>query len=126
LLLKDTAGEKARILLDRFMDFRANEVKKLENNPALTVGDVTTVNLVIMSGGVQTNVVPPDFTLCFDIRVAVDVNLVDLENLFYEWCAEAGGGIVLEYEQKSPYVAPTSIDDSNPFWKPFKEALDEM
>ena len=45
LLLPDTAGEKVRIIIDRFMDFREQEKKKLQSNPSLTVGDVTTVNL---------------------------------------------------------------------------------
>lgn len=41
------------------MDFREQEVRKLDNNPDLTIGDVTTVNLTMLSGGIQTNVVPP-------------------------------------------------------------------
>jgi aminoacylase len=45
LLLPDTAGEKVRIVIDRFMDFREQEKKKLHSDPNLTVGDVTTVNL---------------------------------------------------------------------------------
>jgi aminoacylase len=48
LLLPDTAGEKVRIIIDRFMDFREQEKKKLEMNPNLTVGDVTTVNLTCL------------------------------------------------------------------------------
>jgi aminoacylase len=45
LLLPDTAGEKVRIIIDYFMDFREQERKKLVSNPSLTIGDVTTVNL---------------------------------------------------------------------------------
>ena len=45
LLLPDTAGEKVRIIVDHFMDFREQEKKKLDLDPSLTVGDVTTVNL---------------------------------------------------------------------------------
>jgi aminoacylase len=45
LLLPDTAGEKVRIIIDHFMDFREQEKKKLDSNPSLTLGDVTTVNL---------------------------------------------------------------------------------
>jgi aminoacylase len=45
LLLPDTAGEKVRVIIDHFMDFREQERKKLISNPSLTVGDVTTVNL---------------------------------------------------------------------------------
>lgn len=44
LLLDNTAGEKIRFIIDRFMDFRAKEKEKLKN-PKLQLGDVTTVNL---------------------------------------------------------------------------------
>jgi aminoacylase len=44
-LLPDTAGEKVRIIIDHFMDFREQEKKKLDSDPSLTLGDVTTVNL---------------------------------------------------------------------------------
>lgn len=41
-LLKNTAGEKVRKLLDRLIDFRDTQVKRLNDNPELTIGDVTT------------------------------------------------------------------------------------
>jgi hypothetical protein len=45
LILPDTAGEKVRIIIDRFMDFREQEKNKLDSDPNLDVGDVTSVNL---------------------------------------------------------------------------------
>jgi len=45
LLLPDTAGEKVRIIVDRFMDFREQEKKKLDSDPSLIISDVTSVNL---------------------------------------------------------------------------------
>lgn len=48
LLHKNTAGEKIRYIIDKFMDYRATEVQKLENNPEFTIGDVTTINLTIL------------------------------------------------------------------------------
>lgn len=45
LLLKNTAGEKVRLLLDKFMSFRADEAKKLREDADKTIGDVTTVNV---------------------------------------------------------------------------------
>lgn len=35
------------------MGLRKIESKKLENNPDLTTGDVTTINLTMLSGGSQ-------------------------------------------------------------------------
>lgn len=49
LLIDNTAGEKLRYIIDKFMDFREEEKNKLLNNANLTLGDVTTVNLMIVN-----------------------------------------------------------------------------
>lgn len=45
LLHENTAGEKVRYIIDKFMDLRAQEKKKLEENSNFTIGDVTTINI---------------------------------------------------------------------------------
>lgn len=80
LLHKNTAGQKLRYIIDQFMDLREEEVAKLDNNPELSVGDVTTVNLTIVKGGVQTNIVPPLLTVAFDVRLAIDVDHQEFED----------------------------------------------
>ncbi|XP_055684952.1 aminoacylase-1-like [Lutzomyia longipalpis] len=126
LLHKNTAGEKVRYLIDKLMDLRKYEVKRLENNPELLIGDVTTVNLTKISGGVQSNVVPPLLTIGFDIRLAVDVDHTEFLQQLQKWCDEAGGGIEIEFEQKEPPVPKTTLDESNIYWVAFKSAIDEM
>lgn len=79
LLHKDTAAEKIRFIIDQFLDMRQESVKKLEENPNLTQGDVTSANLTILKGGVMSNVVPPLLTAVFDVRIAVDVDHVEFE-----------------------------------------------
>lgn len=81
LLHKNTAGEKVGYILNKFHEFRALEVRKLEGNPALTIGDVTTVNLTRLNGGVQTNVVPNLMKISFDVRLAIDVSHSEFENM---------------------------------------------
>lgn len=81
LLHKNTAGEKVSYILNKFLEFRADEVTKLESNPNLTIGDVTTVNLTIMKGGVQTNVVPNLMKISFDVRLAIDVSHTAFEDM---------------------------------------------
>jgi len=68
--LENTAGEKAQKIINKLLEFREQEKKRLEENPELTLGDVTTVNLTLMEGGVQVNVVPDKFVLNFDIRIS--------------------------------------------------------
>lgn len=46
--MPNTAGEKLRVVIDKFMDFRQNQKARLENDPNLTIGDVTSVNLTVI------------------------------------------------------------------------------
>jgi aminoacylase len=126
LLLPDTAGEKVRIIIDHFMDFREQEKKKLDSDPSLIISDVTSVNLTQLKGGVQSNVIPPEFVVGFDVRLAVTVDHVEFENMVNKWCSEAGPGIYVEFEQKDPKVEVTKLDSSNPWWLAFKSACDDM
>lgn len=125
LLHKNTAGEKVRYIINKFMEFREHEVKRLENNPEFSVGDVTTVNLTILRGGVQDNVVPPELSFVFDIRIAVDVAHEEFESKIRGWCEEAGGGVTITFDQKDPYIEPTKLTD-NAYWDAFKSAIDEL
>lgn len=126
LLHANTAGERIRYIIDRFMDMRAVEVAKLAENPALTVGDVTTVNLTILKGGVQTNIVPPLLTAAFDVRLAIDVDHEEFEKQILQWCKEAGNDIEIYYESKKPKVAPTKLDSSNKFWMAFQSVVNDL
>lgn len=101
LLLKNTAGEKLHRVIDKFFKFRKGESDKLENNPKLTIGDVTTVNLTMISGGTQGkqrlcflsvmdscesfvftgNVVPPEMSAVIDCRIANDVDFDAFERM---------------------------------------------
>lgn len=126
LLLDNTAGEKVQYLLNKFFEFRQKEKKKLQDNPSLTIGDVTTVNLTQLQGGVQSNVVPPELIFVIDCRIPVTVDIKKFEETINQWCKEAGEGIFIEYEQKQPQVAVTKLDSSNPFWIAFKQAADKL
>ncbi|XP_022209364.2 aminoacylase-1-like [Drosophila obscura] len=126
LLLPNTAGEKFNYVLNKMIEFRKSQVQRLADDSSLDIGDVTAVNLTQMRGGVQSNVVPPLLEAVFDIRIALSVDVDDFEKQIRDWCQEAGGGIELDFEMKCPYVEPTKIDASNPFWLPFKKALEEL
>lgn len=126
LLLPNTAGEKLRVAIDKFMDFRQKEKNKLVNDPSLKIGDVTTVNLTVIKGGVQSNVIPPEMTAVFDVRLACDVNHVEFEKMVREWCAQAGSDVYIEFEQKNPQIEVTKLDDTNPWWVAFKKECDSM
>lgn len=64
-----------------FAEFRESQVKRVEeSNGALEMTDVTAVNLTMLSGGVQSNVLPSLISVTYDIRLAVDANLDEFED----------------------------------------------
>ncbi|XP_016959782.1 aminoacylase-1 [Drosophila biarmipes] len=125
LLMPNTAGEKLSYLTSKLMEFRAGQVKRLKDNPELLIGDVTTINLTSVVGGVQSNVVPPLITANFDIRLSLDINVREFEANLAKWCEEAGGDIEFEISRRD-HIPPTVTDDSNPFWVAFKNATEEL
>lgn len=125
LLLDNTAGEKIRVIIDRFMDFRAKEKAKLED-PKIQLGDITSINLTLLKGGVQPNVIPPCLTAIFDCRLDPSVDHNEFEAMIKKWCEEAGSDVTYSFEQKNPKVENTKLDDSNLFWIAFKKACDDL
>lgn len=79
MLFKDTPGEKIHYIVSKLMEMRARAVDKLDQNPELDLGDVTSVNLTMLTGGQQQNVVPPEMSATFDIRLANDIDLHEFE-----------------------------------------------
>lgn len=72
-LIENTAAAKAQFIMNEMLAYRAREKQLLEDNQNtgqnLQLGNITTINLTIMSGGVQTNVVPDVFKVTFDCRI---------------------------------------------------------
>ncbi|XP_071559160.1 aminoacylase-1-like isoform X1 [Temnothorax nylanderi] len=130
IMLDNTAGEKLRVVIDRFMDFRASEKAKLtdliDSAKLGTAGSVTSVNLTKIWGGVQSNVIPTDLSVVFDIRLAPSVDHEEFEATIKRWCEEAGPGVTYSFEQKNPQIEDTKLDDSNTFWTAFKKTCDEI
>ncbi|XP_070137796.1 aminoacylase-1-like [Drosophila bipectinata] len=128
LLMPNTAGEKLSYILERMMEFRSTQVRRLKDNPELQIGDVTTINLTTVTGGVQSNVVPPLLTVCFDCRLSMDIDISEFHSTLLKWSEEAGGDIEVEFgtTQSTGRVPPTATNDSNPFWVAFKKATDDL
>lgn len=125
LLHENTAGEKMQYIVNKFMNWREHEKLKLKNSD-LKIGDVTSINLTMTNGGCQINVVPPELTTSFDVRLSIDVNDVTMESTVRKWCEEAGEGTTLKFINKSPLIQPTNINEENPWWVTFKKECDKM
>lgn len=48
---------------------------RLNTSECFTLGDVTTVNLTMVKGGVAYNVIPAEMDVSFDLRIPPTVNL---------------------------------------------------
>jgi len=86
--VEGTAGSKAHYLMNKLLTFREKQRKILEADSKLTLGDVTTVNLTMMEGGVQMNVIPNQFKIGFDIRITPTTNLKQFEGMLQKWIDE--------------------------------------
>ncbi|CAH0700161.1 unnamed protein product [Spodoptera exigua] len=124
LLSSNTAGEKLHYIIDKFMTLRAEEKRKADSGT--WVGDITTINLTQLSGGVQINVLPENLSVSFDIRIAPDVDHDEFDDMILRWCREAGDGVTFEYVVKNPQVKNTKIDGSVPFWDVLKNVVADM
>ncbi|BES99886.1 N-acyl-aliphatic-L-amino acid amidohydrolase [Nesidiocoris tenuis] len=126
LLFPDTAGEKMRRVIDAFMDYRSKQKQKLESTPGLTIGDVVTVNLTRVKGGVQNNVVPPELVVGFDCRLPPSTDLEEFDKFINDTCKAAGKGVYPEFQQKQTASDITKLDNSNPWWVTFKDVTDGL
>lgn len=50
MLIENTPGEKVYYMLDKMMQLRQREAQRLKDNPKLTPGDITTLNLTYLEG----------------------------------------------------------------------------
>ncbi|KAK4878651.1 hypothetical protein RN001_011157 [Aquatica leii] len=121
----NTAGEKARVIVDKFSDLRRAELRKLEENANLNVWDVTSVNLTRMRGGVQSNVIPEEFCLTYDVRISPTTNPKKFESMIEDWCKEAGAGVWIEYEEKEEQRPMTRLEN-NPYWDAMRRVAKDL
>ncbi|CAD6196558.1 unnamed protein product [Caenorhabditis auriculariae] len=97
--IENTAMEKLHKFMNNAMSYRAEQMEVLKNNPDWTVGDVTSLNLTIVNGGVQVNVVPDKFIAYCDIRVTPREDCSKLKARIEKWGTDAGDDVTLEFIQ---------------------------
>ncbi|XP_014371744.2 aminoacylase-1-like [Papilio machaon] len=126
MLQKDsiTAGEKINYIIKKFMEFREKERQKFINGAPL--GEVTTINLTKLEGGVQINVLPEQLSVYFDIRISPFEDHDAFENMILGWCKDAGDNVTLEYFIKNPEEKTTKLDKDAYFWNALLKAVRDM
>ncbi|XP_069500110.1 aminoacylase-1 [Ambystoma mexicanum] len=124
--IENTAAAKLFKVINSLMEFREQEKQRLESDPRLTLGDVTTVNLTKLGGGVAYNVIPSELTATFDLRIPPTMDLKAFGDKLQNWCRSAGEEVTLEFHQKSMLQKVTSTDESDPWWKAFRAPCREL
>ncbi|XP_067685085.1 aminoacylase-1A-like [Haliotis asinina] len=124
--IQNTAAAKVRKVMNSFLQFRDDEENRLKSNPNLSPGDVTTVNMTILKGGIQFNVVPTEFGLSFDIRIPPAVDVVKFENQIKTWCDEAGEDVTYKFVVKDTSSATVPITKDDPWWNAFSSTLETL
>uniref|UniRef100_A0AAX7V4V5 N-acyl-aliphatic-L-amino acid amidohydrolase n=1 Tax=Astatotilapia calliptera TaxID=8154 RepID=A0AAX7V4V5_ASTCA len=99
---------------------------RLNTSECFTLGDVTTVNMTMVKGGVAYNVIPAEMDVSFDLRIPPTVNLQEFERQIKQWCKEAGEDVTYDFAQKHMNQNITSTDESDPWWNAFSASCKEM
>ncbi|KER24085.1 hypothetical protein T265_08174 [Opisthorchis viverrini] len=87
------------------MTFRAEEKARLDqSNGHLSLGDVTSVNLTMLGGGLQHNVLPTELSASFDVRLPPCMSFNTWKAKLDKWAEEVGGGVEFGgSSSRSPY-----------------------
>ncbi|XP_046680751.1 aminoacylase-1-like [Homalodisca vitripennis] len=125
-LNENTAAEKLSYVIEKFMDKRAEEYLKLKSDPNLTMGDVTTINLTVLSGGNDSNTLPQELKVVFDCRLSVNEDNEIFEQWIESVCREAGKGVSIKYNYTNDKIAPTKLNEDNPWWVALRTQFDAM
>ncbi|CAF3998075.1 unnamed protein product [Adineta steineri] len=132
-LIENTAAEKAQFILNEMLKFRANEKECLEKSEAtdklIQLGNVTTVNLTKLTGGVQQNVVPDQYSLYFDCRIkpdGYDAFKEFLHDVIKRTPKENDDEVILHYVQDSGRVCITDVEKPSWWLNCFKRTCEQM
>lgn len=121
--IENTAVEKVHKIMTSALSYREAQQQKLKSDPTLTIGDVTSINVTRLNGGVQYNVVPSEMSIGFDIRVTPTDDAEEVMSRVQQWLTDAGVDCTLTpYHCGDSHAPLTSTDPSDPWWKAFTGA----
>ncbi|KAL8587114.1 hypothetical protein ACOMHN_026082 [Nucella lapillus] len=126
--IPNTAVSKLNKLINRALRYRDEQEQRLKTSPSLGLGDVTSLNITALTGGVQGNVVPCEMSATFDIRLSADENLEEFEEMIHQWCKDAcpHHQYNIEFLQKGKPTQPSPADSSSPWWVAVDSAVQKL
>ncbi|KAF5301092.1 hypothetical protein FQA39_LY10911 [Lamprigera yunnana] len=118
-LLNNTPGKKISYMLNKVYEYRS-KLKLLQKNKA--TGDVSSINLTIIKGGLQINMIPAEFVLVFDNRITLE-DFEEFEKTLRQWCLDAGEGVTIKDIIKDSKWPLTKLDKTNAYWVALQRAI---
>lgn len=116
VFIQNNAAEKMRRFLNAILQMRDEEEARLKADSSLSLGEVTSVNLTKIEGGVQVNVVPAEFKATFDVRLPPTVDQSQFDSTIQRWCQEAGCDVTYQFLFKQTFSGMTSTAADDPWW----------
>lgn len=78
MLFGNTPGEKLNYLLNKLMKYRDEEKNKLDEMD-YPYGNVTSINLTMLKGGIANNIIPSEMSATFDMRITTNTDFEAFE-----------------------------------------------
>ena len=132
-LIENTVGEKAQFIMNEMLAYRTREKQRLEENQNtgenLQLGNITTINLTIIAGGVQINVVPDQFKVTFDCRIkpgGYDEFKEFLADVVRRTPKQKEDEVKINYIQDGGDVVLTNIDTPSWWLKSIKKTFTDL
>ncbi|CAM0135901.1 adenylate cyclase [Umbelopsis sp. WA50703] len=119
LIIEDNATLKLMKVVNKFLEYRADQEHKLIHGidgRKVELGDVNTINLTMLNAGVQFNVVPQEAWAGFDVRVSPRTDIQQFKQMLIDM-AESEPGVKLEFVTFFGSNKLTAIDDGNKWWE---------
>ncbi|CAJ0584244.1 unnamed protein product, partial [Mesorhabditis spiculigera] len=124
--IENTAMEKMHRFMNSALAFRAKWKKILNDDPTLRLGDVPTLNIPIIQGGVQANVIPDKFVLDFIIRVPPNMDFDALKAEVDGWIVDAGKDVTIDWVGRQCVSNTTKTTNDDPLWNAFESTLTSL
>lgn len=121
--IENTVIEKMQKIITSALAFRESEKQRMEREN-LKLGDVSTLNLTMIEGGVQYNVVPAEMRAIFDIRLSEGLSREELLKKVDGWCKDAGEGVNFEFKYLNESTI-TKLSENLPWWAVFEDVCEK-
>ncbi|KAI9598089.1 aminoacylase-1A-like protein [Syncephalis fuscata] len=115
--IKNTAAKKLMGIANELLKFSDEQEKLLNNgshNGKLHISDVSSINLTMLKGGIQFNVVPSEMEATFDLRVTPKTDTKKLSKWLDDLAVKYNVTITYKHGRIEPVLMP--LDDKNVWW----------